>query len=49
MEVTIITTILPALIAAAGTTSAILIALHPRKYFYAETVESILESNYEVN
>mgnify|MGYP005806588771 CR=1 FL=1 len=49
MEYTIITIILPALVAAAGITSAILIALHPRKYFFAETVESILESDYEIN
>ena len=48
MEYTIITIILPALIIAAGITSAILLVLHPKKYFVAETVDSILESDYEV-
>ena len=49
MEYIIITIILPALIGAGFITSAILLALHPRKYFFAETVESILESDYEIN
>jgi len=49
MEYTIITIILPALIGAGFITSAVLLVLHPRKYFFAETVESIVDSDYEVN